>query len=437
MGDTVGIVYSSHRLPAGWGRPPPMTEAFATEHESAAAASPQRAHRDDLVRDLPASENKQFYPALDGLRAVAVLMVFWQHYSAGSSFAAAFRWGWTGVDIFFVLSGFLITGILYDTRHAPARFRNFYVRRALRIFPLFYGVLLVALLLAPIFRWVWHPVWALWPLYLGNFGRFLWLKDYLANPMPMDHLVSARLARSDFALLFGHFWSLCIEEQFYLVWPFVVFAVKDRVRLRNLCAASVILCLLGRVICQITLSPAMLNAGFLERFTPLRVDSLLLGGLLALALRGPEAGLVRRLGRLVLPLTLGLFALLQVAALVRTGHALDARLSAGVISTVGYTVIDLLAAGLILNTIELGSVSYRALNNSWLRRLGQISYGFYIFHDMFHPVYLHLAYRLHPRPERLYATVMLIALVATAILSYLSFRFFESPFLRLKRRFSS
>src|ERR1700722_7833144 len=112
-------------------------------------------HKQDVVQGLPAPEKKRFYPALDGLRAIAVLMVFYQHYYP--NFRMGLNWGWAGVDIFFVLSGFLITGILYDTQNAAHRFRNFYVRRTLRIFPLYYGVLLLALLLTPLLHWTWHP----------------------------------------------------------------------------------------------------------------------------------------------------------------------------------------------------------------------------------------------------------------------------------------
>ena len=101
-------------------------------------------------------ENRAFYPALDGLRAIAFLMVFGQHY-------LQLPWGWAGVDLFFVLSGFLITGILFDTCDDSHRIRNFYVRRTLRIFPLYYGVMLALLLMQPIIHWHlnWH--WLIWP----------------------------------------------------------------------------------------------------------------------------------------------------------------------------------------------------------------------------------------------------------------------------------
>lgn len=91
-------------------------------------------------------ENRAFYPALDGLRAIAFLMVFMEHY-------LEFPWGWAGVDVFFVLSGFLITGILFDSLDDPYRVRNFYVRRTLRIFPLYYGIMLALVLSWPLIHW--------------------------------------------------------------------------------------------------------------------------------------------------------------------------------------------------------------------------------------------------------------------------------------------
>ena len=107
-------------------------------------------------------ENRGFFPALDGLRAVAFMMVFLQHYEK-------LPWGWSGVDFFFVLSGFLITGILFDTRNDSHRVRNFYIRRTPRIFPLYYGILLALLLSTPFAHWQWSWRWLVWPLYLGNF----------------------------------------------------------------------------------------------------------------------------------------------------------------------------------------------------------------------------------------------------------------------------
>jgi peptidoglycan/LPS O-acetylase OafA/YrhL len=91
-------------------------------------------------------------------------MVFAQHY-------LNLPWGWAGVDVFFVLSGFLITGILYDSRDQPNRVSNFYIRRTLRIFPLYYGLMVLLVISYPLFRWQWNWTWLVWPAYLGNFAR--------------------------------------------------------------------------------------------------------------------------------------------------------------------------------------------------------------------------------------------------------------------------
>ena len=181
----------------------------------------------------PGPVNRVFYPALDGVRALAFVMVFGQHYMGLS-------WGWTGVDIFFVLSGFLITGILFDTKDRPHRVWNFYIRRTLRIFPLYYAAFLVVLLTWPYFKWQIDLTWLIWPAYLGNFARFVHPYaagshlQLLADAQPLSITNGPRL-------YLGHFWSLCVEEQFYLFWPWVVFWIKDRKRLIYLCATVVII----------------------------------------------------------------------------------------------------------------------------------------------------------------------------------------------------
>ena len=392
------------------------------------------AHDIDVVKNLPPPENKRFYPALDGLRAVAVLMVFYQHYILSP---IAFHWGWTGVDIFFVLSGFLITGILYDTRNTQHRYRNFYVRRTLRIFPLYYGVLLVALLAEPIFHWVWHPVWYLWPIYLGNYGRFLWPDQFQSTPIVIDHLLSGRHRFNPPLILYlGHFWSLCVEEQFYLAWPFVVFLVKDRVKLRNLCVAVFVTVFFARIACVLYLPENLLAAGFIERFTPLRVDALLLGGFVALCLRGPEA---RRIERFALPamwISVCAFAALQVFSLATTHRLYGMENWWSWPCTIGYPCLDLFAAGLILRTIDSATIFYRILQNPALRRLGQVSYGFYVFHDIFHVTFEKLVVYLFGNVRFAPWIVAALALCATTVLAFLSFRFFEAPFLRLKDRFT-
>lgn len=382
---------------------------------------------------LPLPENNRVFPALDGIRAVAVLMVFTQHYFL---YPAAFRWGWIGVRIFFVLSGFLITGILYDTRNAIGRFKVFYARRALRIFPLFYGVLLLGWLLWPIFRWVWHPVWFLWPVYLGNYGRFIWVHDTHINPVLLDHLLSSRSYKQPFLLYYGHFWSLCVEEQFYLVWPFVVFTVRARRKLMTLCAVVVCISPVLRLLCLKFLSSAMLSAGFLERFTPLQCDSLLLGGLLALWLRGPHPDLTR-LARWGLALSLLGFLLLQAASLTHDHSFYLASAHGRIFATVGFSGVNIFSASILLFAIDTKTWVFRVLQNNRLRWLGKISYGFYVFHDIPHVAYERLTQTLvGPAGDPFGLLTGAFALAGTLLLSWLSFRYFESRFLQLKQHFT-
>jgi len=391
-------------------------------------------HAADLVQDLPASENKRFYPALDGLRALAILMVFYQHYLAVHP---VLNWGWTGVDFFFVLSGFLITGILYDTRNTVHRFRNFYVRRTLRIFPLYYGVLLVALLLNPIFHWVWHPAWFLWPFYLGNYARFIWLSDFLKDTKTLEHFRSSIPFHTPFFLYVGHFWSLCVEEQFYLVWPLIVFFVNDRVRLRNFCIAVCVFSLAARVACLYFVPQPYLQAEMLYRLTPLRADALLLGGLLALMLRGPEVRWLSRILRPTLYIFIAGFFIFETMYRLFVHHVYYPNAAAPGLSTIGLTLIDLFAGVIVLLSLEPSSFLYRVFTLKPLRRLGQMSYGFYVFHDIPHVAYIMLVSRLFGPLRQDRYVVALIALVGTLILSYLSFRYFEAPFLRLKDRFTT
>ncbi len=384
---------------------------------------------------LPPSENKQYYPALDGLRAAAVLLVFWGHYEGGAH--PLLSWGWAGVDYFFVLSGFLITGILYDTRDAQHRFRTFYVRRVLRIFPLYYGVFLLALLLTPIFHWWWNPASLLWLTFLGNYGRFLFLHSALPAGA-VEHLVARPPFPYSFLAFTGHFWSLCVEEQFYLLWPAVVYLVRRRETLRNVCGAVVLLCLAARVACLYLLPHSLLAADFLSRATPLRADALLLGGFVALCLRGRESDALERCARpLLFAFAVG-FAVFELTCLsVSPSHAVwQPDFKSPILPTVGFTLIDLSGALLLLCLLQPRGV-FRIFTLRPLRALGKISYGFYVFHDLLHQAYAALAHALtHHRGPAVNLTALL-ALAGTTILSYASFRFYETPFLRLKRFFTA
>ncbi len=274
---------------------------------------------------------------------------------------------------FFVPSGFLITGGLYDNRNKPRRFRNFYIRRTLRIFPLFYFIWFCIFVAALFVHEHWHPLQMLWPLYLGNYARFL------AGATAVD-----RIWTSHFAFEIGHFWSLAVEEQFYLLWPLVVYRVNNRQRLIRICIAVIFAVLLLRILLSLLLPHRILDLEFLYRMTFSQADGFLFGGLLALLMRGPkESALLRSGSRLF---TGALAALLAVWLLHGGIHAGHLAPSTPWMEEYGFTLIDLAAGGLILCSLRPGNLLFLCMNFGPLRLLGRYSYGFYVYHVLLEPL---------------------------------------------------
>lgn len=394
-----------------------------------------------MASDLPVTgntertrpENRSSYPALDGLRAIAILLVFFQHYWA-------LPWGWAGVDIFFVLSGFLITGILFDTRNNPDRVRTFYIRRALRIFPLFYAVMLALLITWPILHWHFSWGWLAWPTYVGNFTPFIHpYADHSHLQQLADFQPTGTFNGSKVMLYLGHFWSLCVEEQFYFVWPWLVFWINSRRKLLWVCAIMVPLTLLLRLFAAHHAPSWMIGNLLLERCTFFRLDSLLLGGLLALVLRGPAREAILFWSRRLLAVVVAALVIAMVIPSMRHWLSLPGNPEVNLF-TWRLTVIDCLAALLVLAAIQPGTLVFRCLHLYPLRWLGRISYGFYVFHDI-----LHWQIASWLLPPGVYSGVAfwrlagtwVIPLVITVVASWLSFHFFESRFLELKERWAS
>jgi peptidoglycan/LPS O-acetylase OafA/YrhL len=355
-------------------------------------------------------------PRLDGVRGIAILLVLVCHLTQyggmrpdGPFLDRVWR-AWTmplgfGVDLFFVLSGFLITGILLDTREGPDYFRNFYARRVLRIFPLYYASLAVAFLLIPSVRrdavWYWT--------YLTNF-RFAevgWPKvPYL-----------------------GHFWSLAVEEQFYLVWPALVFFLPRRA-LPWLCLGAVAYGIAGRY--------ALLQAGaplYANLATQLHLDGLAIGCLLACLARRPKGLAPWR------PLAVVVAAGATVATIVLHWRGYEAptvgkRVLLQTIVSLGFGGCLLLAA-----TASPSSRLRAALCAPWLTRVGLYSYSLYVIHA---PILVwagrhEVNVRLLPSVlgSQLPAQLLFSALTAALCLalSALSYHQLELRFLALKRYF--
>jgi peptidoglycan/LPS O-acetylase OafA/YrhL len=370
--------------------------------------------------DRPRSWIGPYYASFNGLRGLAVGMVFVCHYAflTPMPFLAGFTW--TGVDLFFVLSGFLITGILYDALPAPHFFRNFYTRRALRIFPIFYGFFVVVFLLTPLLHLHWS--WGLLA-YAGYFGNFFTPFADLAHHNPTT-IAIVHHGRSIDALNIGHLWSLCVEEQFYLMWPAAIFLVRERRRLMKLCVAMGLLALALRCVLFYAM-PRQYGGEFIFWGTFTRMDTLLAGAWLALWLRG-KALSPAQLKRLAYWVFFGSCALLG-GGLMMMHFALH-RKPVEFIQTVGYSLLGLAASGVLLRSLDEAAWLSRLLRNRFLTRLGIVSYGFYFLHNLPYQAVAELAGK-YPRTS---AALPFAVFAAVFALAELSFRFYESPFLRLK-----
>jgi peptidoglycan/LPS O-acetylase OafA/YrhL len=378
----------------------------------------------DLAQ-TPRPANSVYFPALDGLRTLAFVAVFLDHYMGIAILGL-------GVNVFFVLSGFLITGILLDTRDQPHRVRNFYVRRTLRIFPLYYAVFVVLLLLTPVMHWRWNSAWSLWPAYLGNY--LMYLPEWLPRAEWM-HVSNGQLfGAGGVVLQLGHFWTLCFEEQFYLIWPWFVFT-RSRKFLFWFVGAVLVFEPIARYIAELTFPPAAIRAGVLYRTMPFASDALLWGALLALLLRSQyrrqmiAAG--RTLAYVLVPLALA-YLLFFIDLHLPGWQPPLARFAYGGQGI--FTAVDLLSAALLLAALEPGGPLYAMLNLKPLRWLGRISYGLYVFHNIPHGIYGEWARRI--APNHFFAALYAIAAAMTLLLATVSYYCFERPILKLKDRWT-
>jgi peptidoglycan/LPS O-acetylase OafA/YrhL len=364
--------------------------------------------------------------ALDGVRGLAILMVVCSHafesnYESRAGIVSflgnLFYYGLFGVDLFFVLSGFLITGILYDSLQDNGYFRKFYARRALRIFPLYYGVLIVCLLLT-------KPLHLHW----GDMGWMLLL--YLQNLHPQTILSFSPGAH----IGLYHFWSLAIEEQFYLVWPAIIYFVRDRRKLLLMTLAGSAAALLLRVVILL-----YDGSGFAIHVSTLcRADALLVGGALAMLYR---SSLWPRLTRLA-PWGFLAFGGITAALIVLLEHifVLSPLHMLYWLETVRYTLLALSFVWLVAWSLKRGSTCERIFQVSGLRFFGKYSYGIYVLHviilgELLLPLRGAIA---HFTDSKLLAVVGggVICLALAVFAAWLSYNLYEKPFLRLKHFFN-
>jgi len=359
--------------------------------------------------------------ALDGLRGVAILLVFIFHYGGGLRSTNPLvhvlgyftETGWTGVILFFALSGFLITGSLWDSRDERDVLRNFYVRRVLRIFPLYYAVVLIALV-ASVARGT----------RLAELSPVLLYAGFLQN---LPGLVTTALKPISPLPLF-HLWSLAVEEQFYILWPALVLFSGTRSRALNLSLWIVALSEVFRILTHLPIVPPEF-AATLDPSLLTHAGTLALGAALALALRGPHWQLVERWA--VTAFWSGV-----VLYLLASWNSGTFYLSPYPQFTVGLLGVGIASAAIIPIAMRTGALR-SFLSSPPLRFLGRISYGFYVLHIFIEPMIDvlggHLAHATFGAKYQLVR--FLIAFPLTVILASLSYFFFEQPILAYKRRF--
>jgi peptidoglycan/LPS O-acetylase OafA/YrhL len=364
--------------------------------------------------NAPASP-RLYYPALDGLRGLAILAVIFRH---NFDFLQATKYGWIGVDLFFVLSGFLITDILLRTKAQKNYLINFFIRRILRIFPLYYGAVILFFVLAASAELL-RDQYNFYFTYQGMVWFHLqnWL--YITKSEPTHYG------------MFIHFWSLSLEEQFYLVWPFVLLACKQT---RHL-ATITIMILLASIVFRFV-SWSSLGNGDLNHYlqTMVRIDGLCVGSLVAIW-RASSVDTAKK-------------KIFQLAAVLLLLHAIAFLLSKFVFkafphfSIFGYSTIAALFGVLLITLIEKrNKLTKMIFENKPLTGIGKISYGLYVFHwpilVLFRIYFLQYLIEQGISMNIGYALASLSATITAFLVSIASYHLIEKKILLLKDVFTS
>lgn len=339
---------------------------------------------------------------LDGLRGIAIVAVIFHHIAQGlpeqggmlGHWLSLTRAGWLGVDVFFALSGFLITRGLLNTVNHPRYYRNFYVRRVLRLAPLY------LLTLGLVFVAVPHSgsFLALSLLYLANF----------AKPFGI-------------AVAYGPLWSLSVEEHFYMAWP----AVARNVSRKMLLVVCIMICVLtplGRYL-------AYTHDSFNPYISWFRLDGLAWGAIMAILLPMVSPRSFLRFSQ----------ALMVVGSI---GFAICAKmggLGRGTLTgnTFVYGLVAMITAGLLGDiALHTGAPRLAILRQRWLTFMGEISYWVYLFHMLVLMLLLGLPNFSNPVGIKAYLVITLVVLVLSITTGLLVRRYIEEPVGRLKEKFS-
>jgi peptidoglycan/LPS O-acetylase OafA/YrhL len=340
---------------------------------------------------------RQKIPQLDAVRGIAILVVL-VHNLRGFAFpplSLVTNYGWMGVDLFFVLSGFLITGILLDSKSSESYFRNFYARRCLRIWPLYYCVLVLMFVIVPLLRpqdaselFQRSSPWWSYPFFLQNF--LVGAPVLAVGPL-------------------GVSWSLAVEELFYLVWPlFVRYFSRERLQLT---AWVVLLASPGLRLCFLTRHWLIYSNPFC------RLDGLMAGALLAILVR--KSGFAP--GRLLKMAWIAFLVGVPLAIITAAYGVLWLTQSMAAVTSAAFVYLGLFVTNAWFR---------RLLTNRFLMFTGTISYGLYLLHKIPDDVFKGLHWReAHP------IAAFWVIVAASYLIAIASWNFLEKPFLSLKRFF--
>jgi len=379
----------------------------------------------------------KYIPELDGLRAVgilAVIMVHWNplghHYNEVLPFVTRFpRLGWVGVDLFFTISGFLITGILLSTKGKEGYFKNFMARRALRIFPVYYLLLFL--------------VWVVFPL-LPDFYEYVFSSD---TPIGV---VSYWLYFSNIMMGYGPAkhellqitWSLSIEEQFYLVFPLFVYRYTPR----TLAKIAIGILIAGPILRAFCLFYLGNSANSIQFLTPLKLDSICYGILLRIWLESMSVDQFRKYQKLavrLLPLIpLGLLAMLYLQeSQTADGKRLVGQNPWNIV--IGFSFLGFGSALLILASLGENKKFWlnRFLTQKYMINIGIISYGIYLYHEtvevMLSDYLVGVLGFEEPSLIMKFCFFIPVSFVLTMTIATLSWRYFEKPILQYKKLFQT
>ena|SRR5229473_1531836 len=352
-------------------------------------------------------------PELDTIRGVAILTVLFYHGFGArygtqgltgfpKLFVGLTMPGWAGVNLFFALSGFLITGILIDSKDHPHYYRRFYARRALRILPAYYGLLMLLAAFGPYALQGQSISWS-----------FLGLSVvYLANMTPLFGV----------PMQFGVLWSLAVEEHFYLLWPTIIRVLSRRAL--GICAVLIAMAAaLARVIAL------WLGYNYLGHYTWLVADGLAFGALLAVLVRGP-------LGTRKGMMWISILAFATAIALILIDRPFKRALAGGALHI---TALNLACTGVVAVALLLGTSRWSFLvQRPVLAFFGNVSYGLYLVHLVIFNCFdalQHLFFPSVPSFKGHFGVMLARFLVAgslSVVVAALSRRYFEQPFLNLK-----